>query len=245
MAEESGEILVELYENYLTDRKDDRVGRVVITRHYPIDELIKFAVSQRTDLNAVTLKASYMLLRDAAIELMLHGASTEFGLGNNHPVVNGIFIGDHPKWDPEKNEFSLSSTLSPDVRKATKKVKVKVLGMAQSGTYINTLTDVTSGEVNSRITPGGGVNLSGIKIEIAGNLPGTGLKLINQETGEETEIPKTSILTNLPSALTFIVPANLPAGNYKLSLATQFMGRKDVFLKEIRTYVFEYVLACV
>jgi hypothetical protein len=217
----------------------------VISRHYTLDELVKVVVSRRTDLNPATLKASYMLLRGAAVEMTLHGASTEFGLGNNHPVVNGVFIGDHPKRDPEKNSISLSTTPSADVREALKKVKVTVLGMARSGTYINTLTDVTSGEVNTRITPGGGVNLSGTKIRIAGDLPGLGLKLINQDTEAETEIPQTSILLNDPSKLTFIVPADLPAGNYRLSLATQFMGHSTNFLKEIRTYVFEYVLACV
>jgi hypothetical protein len=49
--------------------------------------------------------------------------------------------------------------------------------MAASGTYVNTLTDVASGEVNSRLTPGGGVNLTGVKIKIAGDAPGVGIHL--------------------------------------------------------------------
>ncbi|MDR0729397.1 MAG: DUF4469 domain-containing protein, partial [Prevotellaceae bacterium] len=38
------------------------------------------------------------------------------------------------------------------------------------------------------------------------------------------------------------VPADLPAGNYKLSITTPFSESKTL-LKEPRTYVFDYPLA--
>ncbi|MDR0725082.1 MAG: DUF4469 domain-containing protein [Prevotellaceae bacterium] len=55
-------------------------------------------------------------------------------------------------------------------------------------------------------------------------------------------MPKTSVLINDPSSVTFIVPADLPAGDYKLSITTQFSH--SAILKEPRTYIFDYVLAC-
>ncbi len=72
----------------------------------------------------------------------------------------------------------------------------------------------------------------------SGNL---GLKLINQADQVETSIPATSILVNEPSKVTFIVPANLQSGDYKLSLTTQF-SHSVKSLKEPRTCVFDYVL---
>ena len=51
----------------------------------------------------------------------------------------------------------------------------------------------------------------------------------------------TAVLTNDPSKVTFVVPADLPTGDYKLHLTTQF-STASVLLKEPRTYVLEYVL---
>jgi hypothetical protein len=51
-----------------------------------------------------------------------------------------------------------------------------------------------------------------------------------------------TVLVNDPKKVTFIVPAYLPVGDYKLSLTTQFSsGNKS--LNEPRTYLFDYLLA--
>lgn len=113
--------------------------------------------------------------------------------------------------------------------------------MAVSGTVINSVTDVFSAEENSRLTPGGGVNVSGTRIRIEGDKPSVGLKLVNVETEAETPVPATAILVNEPSRLTFIVPADLPQGDYRLVLTTQYSS-SGTRLKEPRTYEFEYVL---
>jgi hypothetical protein len=167
----------------------------------------------------------------------------EFGLGYNSLCVDGVFIGDHATWDPKKNKLVLTTTPSADVREAIKNVVIEVLGMAQSGLFVNTLTDVTTEEVNTCITPGGGVNLSGVKIKIVGDEPGVGLYLDEVNTSAEVTIPKAAILINDPSKITFIVPADLPAGDYKLKIVTQY-STNQVLLKEPRTYVFDYILAC-
>ncbi|MDR1864600.1 MAG: DUF4469 domain-containing protein [Bacteroidales bacterium] len=243
MAEEKSNVTVELYDLVLTDRKDDRFGRVVIVRHDKVEDLIRIAVSRRTDLNAATLRASYDILKAVAMEEVTNGASVEFGLGHHTLTANGTFIGDHAKWDGEKNSLSLRTAPLAEVYQLLKNVKVTVRGMAATGIVINTLTDVSTGEVNARLTPGGGVNIVGSKIRIAGDAPGNGVLLINQHTGETVEVPKNAFLTNDPSKISFIVPAHLPVGDYKLSLTTQFSTNANL-LKEPRTYLFEYVLVC-
>jgi hypothetical protein len=234
--------LVELYDLVFTPRKDDRIGRIVSTGSVKIDDLIAIAVSRRSDVSPQLMKAVYDLLREIALEEVCSMKHVEFGLTHNRFGCDGVFIGDHPAWNPEVNSLSLISVAAADVRIASQDIEVEVLGMASSGTYINSLTDVVSGKINSCITPGGGVNLNGVKIKIVGDAKGVGLHLIEINTGEVTDIPKTSVLVNDPSSVTFIVPADLPAGDYKLSITTQFSHSS--ILKEPRTYVFDYVLAC-
>jgi hypothetical protein len=235
-------VLVELYELLLTARKNDRTGRVVSTGSLKIDDLIEVAVTRRSDINAVTMKASYQILKEVALEELCNAKNVEFGLTHNWLGVNGVFIGDHPSWNAKEDSLVLEAIPTVETRNAIKGIEVEILGMAQSGLFINSLTDVASGKVNERITRGGGVNLTGVKIKITGDAQGVGLFLTEINTGTITQIPTTSILINEPSKITFIVPMNFQAGDYKLSLTTQFSHSEP--LKEPRTYVFNYVLAC-
>jgi hypothetical protein len=235
-------VLVELYELLLTARKDDRSGRVVSTGSLRIDDLIAIAVSRRSDINAVTMKASYEILKEVALEEVCGAKQVEFGLSHYGLGVNGVFIGDHPVWDRNAHSLLLHASATAEARQALKNIEVDVLGMAQSGAFINSVTDVVSGEVNARLTPGGSVNLTGVRIKIAGDAPGVGLHLTEINTGTVTDIPATSVPVNDPSKIIFVVPADLPAGDYKLSIVTQFSH--SALLKEPRTCVFDYILSC-
>lgn len=234
-------VMVELYDLPITKRKDDRFGRVVTSKSLTEDDLIRTAVARRTDLNATTLKASFDILKQVAVEELCNGASVSFGLGFFMLKVNGLFIGDNAQWDSSRHSLSIRMAPSPDVRKALESTTVNVRGLAVSDTVINSVMDTTSGKENSQLTPGGGVNVKGTRIRIKGDAPETGLKLVNMATGEETAIPPGSIPVNNPSNVTFIVPAGLPQGNYQLVLTTQFAGTKTL-LKEPRSYTFEYPL---
>ena len=235
-------VIVELYDLTLTERKDDRFGRVVTTKSLNIDDLIAKALARRTDLSGTTIKAAFDLLQGVAIEEIANGASVNFGLGYFNLGVSGVFYGDNAKWDPKQHSLWVKSTPTAELREAVLASVVDVRGMAVVGIAINTLTDVTTGDVNGRITPGGGVNITGSKIKIDGDDASVGLSLINQGTNEVTGIAKTAILVNDPSKITFIVPPTLATGDYKLCISTQYsLSSKQ--LKEARTYVYDYVLS--
>ncbi|MDR1593076.1 MAG: DUF4469 domain-containing protein [Prevotellaceae bacterium] len=238
---EKTSVIVELYDLTITERKDDRFGRVVTSKSLKEDDLIKIAVSRRTDLSPTTLRASLDILKEIAIEEIANGSSVYFGLGYFSLIVNGVFVGDHAKWDPAHHSLHVKAAASAELREAIKATQVNVRGMSQSGIVINNLHDVASGEDNARLTPGGGVNLSGSKIRIAGDSPDNGIYLTNQSTQEVRAIAANAILVNDPSKLSFIVPTDLPAGDYKLSITTQF-STNATNLKESRTYIYDYVL---
>ena len=241
MATENNQLIVELFDLAITEQKDDRFGRKITIANENLDSLTKIAVARRTDLNPETIRSSFILLKDIAIERLLAGASVNFGLGHFNLSVNGVFIGDNAQWDSTKHSLSVSVSPTAEVREAVRAVKVNVRGMATAGTVINTVADVASGEENTRLTPGGAVNLTGSKIKVAGDNPACGIMLTNEDNGTQTTIPANAIAVNNPSKITFVVPALLPTGNYKLSIVTQF-SNTSTLLKEPRTYVFDYVL---
>lgn len=241
---EKNQVMVELYDLSLTERKDDRFGRVVTSKSLNEDDLIKIVAARRTDISPTTIKASLDLLKQAAIDEICNGASVHFGLAHLGLKVNGVFMGDNAGWDNAKHSLAVNITPNARLREAVQATTVNVRGMAVTGNIINQVTDVSSGEVNGTLTPGGGVNVLGTRIRVEGDKPGVGLKLINTETQAETAIPTTSILVNDPSKLTFIVPATLEKGDYQLSITTQFSS-SGTQLKEPRTYTFEYVLTVI
>jgi hypothetical protein len=211
-------IIVKLYGLLITARKDDRSGRVVSTGSPKIDDLIAIAVTRRSDINAATMKASYEIVKEIALEEVRSAKHVEFGLSHYKLGVDGVFIGDHAGWNGGEHCLSLRATATAEVRSALKEVSVEVRGMASSGMYVNALTDVTSGEVNSRLTPSGGVNLTGVKIKIAGDAPEMGIHLTESNSSVVEDIPSASVLINEPSKITFIVPPDLSAGDYRLSI---------------------------
>ncbi len=241
MATEGG-IIVELYDLAITARKDDRFGRVVSPKRRSLSDLINIAAKRRTDLNPSTIRTAFDLVMDVAQEELDNGASVDIGMVNLGVGVSGVFEGDRAQWDSNKHSLIVIANPKALVRKRLNSSTVKVLGMASTGIAINTLTDVTTGDMNTRITPGGGINLTGSKIKIAGDSADNGITLRNVDTQESISVPANAILVNDPSKVSFVAPAGLPAGEYQLVITTQFSGG-GAFLKEPRIYVCDYVLS--
>jgi hypothetical protein len=241
MSEGKNSVFVELYDLKLSERPDDRFGRVIITKSLNEEDLINIAVKQGTDLNAATLRAAIDILKSIAFTEIANGASVEFGPAIFYLAVKGVFIGNRASWDPVVNSLQMKAISNTEFRAILKNIHVSMQGMANSGTVINTLIDMASGEENKRLTPGGAVNLTGLKIRIAGDDSTNGLALINQSSGETYDIPMTSVPVNTPKKVSFIVPSHLPPGGYKLRITTQYTTGKNL-LKEPRTYLFNQAL---
>jgi hypothetical protein len=236
---EKNTVFVELYDLKLSDRADDRMGRVVTDKSLTEDDLVQLAVKRGTDINPETLRASIKIIKEIAITEIANGASVQLGLGYFALDVRGAFIGDHAKWNPKVNSLHIRTTASAELRTAIHDTHVEVLGMASSGTIINSVTDVSTGEVNKCLTIGGGANIVGVKIKIAGPSPLNGIKLVDNK-GIAFGVPAKNILVNDPKKITFIV-STVPKGDYNLRLTTQYSSSSS-FLKDPRVYLFEHVL---
>ena len=238
---EKNKIIVELYDLPVSKQQGELFGRAVSTKSLNEDDLIDIAVNQRTEFNRSTFRAVLDLLKDVAADQLVNGAAVTFGLSHYNIAVNGIFNGEDTNWDKTKHELSLRITPIEPLRKRLKNTEVQVRGMAVTGTIVNRVYDMFSDTENSRITPGGSVIVSGTRLKIAGVDAENGIRLIHIESNQITRIPLSVVPVNTPSKLGFIVPATLTAGEYKLSVTTQF-SPSGVLLKRHRTYYFEYPL---
>lgn len=236
-------VIVELFDNPLTERPDDRYGRVINIASINEDTLIDRAIEGGFNGNAASMKATYQAVKQEALKAIVRGEIVSFGLGHAVLDVEGAFIGDAPYWNPDVNKLVSSIVPSKELREILKKTPVKVIGLAPDQAVIASLTDVVSGKVNEKLTPGGMANIKGSRIKIEGDKPTVGLFLNNQDTQEDIQVPATAIGLNDPSKIMFVIPPDLAAGNYRLSVVTQFGGNSKRLLNEPRTITFNQLLA--
>jgi hypothetical protein len=235
-------VIVELYDNPLTERPDDRYGRVINIASVDVDTLIERAINNGFNGNADSMNASYLAIKHEAIKAATRGEIVTFGLGHTAIDVEGSFIGDAPQWNPEVNKLVAGITPIKELRDALKQTPVKVIGMAPNQSAIVSVTDVASGKVNELLTPGGMANIKGTRIKIVGDKPAIGLFLTNHDSQETMQVPATAIGLNDPSKVMFVVPADLAAGTYQLSIVTQFCANSTRFLNEPRTVICNQLL---
>jgi len=229
--------LVELYDYPLGDKKDDRIGKVISSKAFSEEDLIQLAVARGTDIGASTMRATLEIISELAIEQITKGAIVHLGLVQFHVNVHGVFQGDATKWDKEKHSLHVQANPIVKLKKAVESCEVELRGMAPERAGINSVADLSSGQINTVLTPGGVIHISGSKIKIDGDSEVLGLYLLHQETKVETFVPKRSLALNSPSKLFFVAPADLKIGLYSLSVLTQYTSQGR-FRKQARRYVF-------
>ncbi|MCT4602575.1 MAG: DUF4469 domain-containing protein [Marinifilum sp.] len=232
---------IELHDWTLGKKKGEKIGRVLRTKSINVDDLVQLVVSRGTELNATTIKASFELMKHMAIEQLMNGASVNFGLGHFQLNTNGVFSGDAAKWDNEKHNLSVKFSPTKEMKGTLNNCKVKVLGKANSSITINTVTDLVTKQVNKCLTPGGGVDISGFRVKIAGDQKEVGIKLVNCDTKEKISIPDSAIMQNTFSCIKFVVPHDLASGTYQLIIASQYTS-KGTYLKKATSYNFSHIL---
>jgi hypothetical protein len=235
-------IIVELYDNPLTERPDDRYGRVINIASINEDTLIARAIAGGFNGNADSMKATYSAMKTEALKGIVRGEIVNFGLGHVVLDVEGVFEGDSPIWNPEKHKLVATITTTKELRETLKVTPVNVIGLAPGKAAISTITDVVTGKINEVLTPNGMASIRGTRIKIEGEKEGVGLFLTEQDSQTVTQIPVTTIGMNDPSRIMFIIPADLPAGDYVLSIGTQFGGHSKQLLLDVRTVTLNKLL---
>jgi len=241
LTKEKQKVKVGLFNLHLIKEKNTCYGRVVASNSMDMEDFVRIAADRRTDLSPTSIRSSVELVTGIAIEALLSGASVKFGLGIFQLGVNGVFHGEKPHWDSNEHQLIVNAHACAEVREAVKNCEVEVTGMVSSIMVINTVEDVESGTRDEQLTPGGGVNINGVRIKIEGEHADVGLKLVNNETKEEVKIANKKIMRNTPSQITFIVPTDLAAGEYRVKVTTQYSTSKHL-LKDPRTVIFNFPL---
>ena len=151
-------------------------------------------------------------------------------------------IRDRAKFDPNRNSVTLRCSPRAILKEELESISVIVGQVSEGLPTITKVTDVVTGEVNGRITPGGSLNGEGKRVRIVGE-EGKPIGFFFIKTSDETEtaVPMTALSRNDPSYFSFIIP-QLADGTYYLEVATQAGTNSKTLVKEVRRNRFLYVL---
>ena len=205
-------IVATLVANMLTEREDDFTANVTYVANRSIEDLCNIAASGKSKFSASELLAAHNDLKATAKEELYSGSTVEFGLTNNSLGIDGSFIGPKAKFDPAKNNVTLRSTPIKEVKEDMKGISVIVGEVVEGLPTITKVTDVFTGSVNGKITPGNTLNGEGKRVS-----------------------------RNDPSYFSFIIPS-LADGKYYLEIASQYGNNRQTLLKEVRRNRFPYLL---
>lgn len=231
-----------LVANLLTEREDDFTFNVTYVSNRSIDDLCKLAANNKSKFTASELRSAYDELLAQAEEELYSASTVEFGFSNNSLGVDGSFIGPEAKFDRTKNKVNIRCTPRTEFRKKLDEISVIVGHVVEGMPVIIKVTDVFTGEVNTKLSPNNTLNGEGKRTKIVGTEGNTvGFFLINSTDETSTSVPVTSVSRNDPSYFSFIIP-QLPEGTYYLEIATQYGGNNQTVLKEVRRNRFPYLL---
>ncbi|MDR1074068.1 MAG: DUF4469 domain-containing protein [Treponema sp.] len=224
-----------LEDNELTSKPDDLRAQVINVTSYTqndiVDRLMKIGAGlTRSDVAAV-LEAEKQVIADIIAE----GGAVNTELFNAFPSISGVFDTPDEPFDHAKHKVRINLHPGVALRSAVLSVKPRRIAAAVTGTVITAVTDMKTGAVNSTLTPGRDLKISGAKLKIAGSEADVGLYFVPAGGGAEVKIDPSDIVVNNPSEVIAVIPA-LSAGGYRVRIITQYSSGKNLKTPHVCTF---------
>ena len=219
------QINVQIADNTVTkDDPNDKIFVIVSLGTADKERIIAEMMDMNPGVEPEMMRLVLDLEKRAVKRLLLNGMRVNNGLFEAVPQCRGLVRG--TAWDPEANEIYVNFTQGKELREAIADVVVNVIGEKGAAMYLSSSLDAATGLGLFNATAGANLTLTGKNIKV-------GITLTDSE-GAETRIKAGAIGLNQPSKLIFLVPATLAAGDYTLTITTQFGGNSNSLLKTPR-----------
>ena len=181
-----------------------------------IDEMMKESASVPREVVEIVLKKERMTMK----RLLVSGWRINDELFDAMVQARGLTY--NGEWDPQVNSLYVNVNFQQgkELREALKDVEVVVAGKRQQPFYISGCWDQATGRTDFVATAGRCFTLTGKNLKVMGTHPSVGITLTN-EAGECIRIAEGCMVGNWPSKLRFIIPEDMPEGEYELRVTTQ------------------------
>jgi len=202
-----------LYPNNL--RKGEHVFRALVRKRqkYTLDEVVARVVRRSPALTAAAVRGTLDLFMEEISEVLENGDSVTTPLFKAQCSISGKFT------DPDDyfltNRHQVKVNLKPGnlLNKMAKRVRPHKIESDLPRPLIELFTDMTTGEINAVLTPGGPVVIKGIRLKFDAGDPEQGV-FLQSENRQLLRIG--GVLRNVFSQIVLMVPTDLSPGAYQL-----------------------------
>ena len=243
-----GELLhsihVMLYPNYLPGVKGKYIARTANETVLSIEQIcasIKFRggfTGQYDDL----VKHVKQFFDEAAHHLC-DGYSINTGYFSIHPEIFGTFNSVTDIHENKKPQINFKLQVKKPLYELSRKINVKVTGMADSRAFIDKYIDTEEKTENSIFIPGNLFCISGNKIKITGNSPDCGVFFVPVEDPAKA-VKVARIAENSSSKVIGIAPDTGFRYN-RIEIRTRFSGQGSCSLKAPLVITGDFILEAV
>ncbi|MDE6705448.1 MAG: DUF4469 domain-containing protein [Treponemataceae bacterium] len=218
-----------LRENLLTPEPDDCMAQVQDVRSYSQDEIIDLMMRRGTTLTRADVAAVLQVYTEVVGELTADGSAVNTPLFNTSFSVSGVFNGMSDMFDKSRHSVSVNVNAGTALREAVKSVKTEKTEGANTGPYITEATDVVSGAVNSAVTAGGILRLTGSRLKFDAADAAQGVFLVPEGAGDAVRCGV--VAENKPARVMVMIPADIAPGTYYAEVRTKV----DASRKQVKT----------
>lgn len=229
----------DLYDNPLTEKEGDFTAKPKVTGTIRNADIARRIVEKRTEYRPETIENILRMADEEKSIAIAEGKSVIDGVGQYLIQIKGPFDSETEGFNATKHKLVVSYSSGKTLRTKLKETKVITDGAAKTGPVIGKVTDPSTSEVDTTMTPGMPIVVEGSNIKVAGEDPSNGFFFIPSADGAAA-MKATVLVDNNPSRLTVMVPSTLADGDYTVKVVTQFSRGGTV--KQPRSYQYPLLL---
>ena len=220
-----------LRENLLTPAPGNYMAQVADVRSYTLDEIINLMMEKGSSVTRADAAAVLQVYGEVCALLVANGAALNTPLMNASMSISGVFDGANDSFDRRRHAVNLNMTAGTLLRDALASVKCEKTQIASTDPYITEVKDVVSDTVNSALTKGGIVQITGSRLKFDAKDETQGIFFV-PETG--APVRATVVAENKPARLTALIPQTLDAGIRYIEIRTKLLDNNKS-LKTMKT----------
>lgn len=194
-----------LYPNPVTENPNDCRAVVKNKKVMRIDDIIQKMIDDGIHLNESDIECIVKQYTATIIESLSNGYSIATPVMSINPKIKGNFLDESDNFHPDRHKIDFDITLGKALHFDTKDMSVNKVKAHEKAPVIMEVSDYFSETVNTKISPNGSIEITGLNLKIDKTKEDEGLFFISDEMIIKAEKfyhnRNTYLVAKIPSAL--------------------------------------------
>lgn len=216
-----------LQPNPITPDPNDQSARVSSNKVHDLESITSIMLKRGSTVTKADVMAVLDIFFDVVTDEVADGNNVNLPLVNIRPSVTGTFNSVSDSFDPSRHTKGASISQGLALISKIRVAKVEKINQPTPTPALIEFTDVTTGITNSMLTPGSIGRIMGEELKFNPVNADEGIYFID---ADNVPTKVATIDNRTEGKLTFIIPATLTAGSYKLEVRKAY-GTTNVVVR--------------